>query len=53
MSAQPEVRLEHLAKRDAVVRLRAVYALLERGWQVRRRVAAQPLKKKSKQEEVS
>ena len=33
MSKLPKVKTERLPKRDAVVRLRAVYACLERGWQ--------------------
>jgi len=48
MPVQPKIRLERLPKRDAVTRLRAVYACLERGWQARRQI-----KTKSTQEEVS
>jgi hypothetical protein len=33
--APPKIRLERLPKRDAVTRLRTVYACLERGWRVR------------------
>jgi hypothetical protein len=53
MSAPPKIRLERLPKRDAVIRLRAVYACLERGWQARRQVAVQQTKPKLTQEEVS
>ena len=53
MSVPPKIRLERLPKRDAVIRLRAVYACLERGWQARRPIAAQQIKTKSTQEEVS
>jgi hypothetical protein len=53
MPAPPKIRLERLPKRDAVVRLRAVYACLERGWQTRQRVATRQSKSKfTKQEEV-
>ena len=53
MSAPPQVRLERLPKRDAVIRLRAVYACLEQGWQRRQRVAIQRIKKRLVQEERS
>jgi len=53
MSKPPKIRLERLPKRDAVIRLRAVYACLERGWQARRQVVVQQTKVKSTQEEVS
>ena len=33
----PNIRLERLPKRDAVTRLRTVYACLERGWRARQR----------------
>ena len=52
MSA-PEIRLERLPKRDAAIRLRAVYALLERSWRARQQIAVQSTKAKSTQEEVS
>ena len=52
MSKPPKIRLERLPKRDAVTRLRAVYACLERGWQARRQVAVQQPKAQSAQEEV-
>ena len=51
MSTPPKIRLERLPKRDAVIRLRAVYACLERGWQARRQVAAQQTKAKPTEEE--
>lgn len=52
MSKAPKVQTERLPKRDAVVRLRAVYACLERGWQ-ERQVANRPTISKQKQEEGS
>jgi len=51
MRARPKIRVERLPKRDAVIRLRAVYACLERGWQRRQRVAAQSSQKEHTQEE--
>lgn len=53
MSKPPKIHLERLPKRNAVIRLRAVYACLERGWQARRQVAVQQTEAKSTQEEVS
>jgi hypothetical protein len=53
MSAPPKIRLERLPKRDAVIRLRAVYAYLERGWQARQQAVVQQAKKRSTQEEKS
>lgn len=53
MFALPKIRLERLPKRDAVIRLRAVYACLERGWQARQQVAIQQTKPQSTREEVS
>ncbi len=53
MSTSLEIRLERLPKRDALARLRAAYACLERGWQMRRRAADQQTASKQKQEEVS
>jgi len=50
MSAPLRIRLERLPKRDAVIRLRAVYACLERGWQARRQVAAQQTEAKFTEE---
>lgn len=47
MSKPPKIRLKRLPKRDAVIRLRAVYACLERGWQARRQVVIQQTKTKS------
>jgi hypothetical protein len=52
MSAPPKIRLERLPKRDAVPRLRAVYALLERGWQARQRTAKEQQQTKPAQEEA-
>jgi len=53
MSKAPQIQLERLPKRDAVARLRAVYACLERSRQVRRRVtgrqrSAQPEKEEDR-----
>ena len=53
MSKPPKIRLERLPKRDAVIRLRAVYACLERGWQTRRQATGRQTKAKSSQEEES
>jgi hypothetical protein len=53
MSAPPKIRLERLPKRDAVIRLRAMYACLERGWQARQQVVIQQTQPKSTREEVS
>lgn len=54
MSAPPKICLERLPKRDAVSRLRTVYALLERGWQARQRTAKeQQMQTKLAQEEAS
>lgn len=53
MSVPPKIRLERLPKRDAVPRLRAVYALLKRGWQARQRAAKRQMKTKATQEEAS
>lgn len=51
MSTPPKIRMERLAKRDAVARLRAVYALLEQGWQTRQRVTDQQAKTESTRKE--
>jgi hypothetical protein len=52
MSKPREIYLERLPKRDAVTRLRAAYACLERGWQARRAADRQPqATSKQKQEE--
>lgn len=53
MSKAPKIQMERLSKRDAVARLRAVYACLERGWQERRRETERETATKSKQEEES
>jgi hypothetical protein len=53
MSKPPRIRLERLPKRDAVVRLRAAYACLERSWQVRRSADERQSQSASKQEKVS
>lgn len=53
MSKAPKVEMERLPKRDAVARLRAVYACLERGWQERQRTADEQNASKPKQEEAS
>ena len=51
--ALPKIKLERLPKRDAVVRLRAVYACLERGWRTRQRILDQQAKREIiRQEEV-
>jgi len=47
----PKLRLERLPKRDAVTRLRAVYAGLERGWRARQPEANQQPKTKPIQQE--
>jgi hypothetical protein len=52
MSAPPKIRLERLPKRDAVARLRAMYALLERGWQAGQRAVRQQMQTKPDQEEA-
>jgi hypothetical protein len=52
MSAPPKIQLERLPKRDAVIRLRAVYACLERGWRRRQRIAEQSSQKELAQEEA-
>lgn len=52
MSKLFKVHLERLPKRDAVARLRAAYASLERGWRARRAADRRP-QATSKQEEVS
>lgn len=53
MSKPRKIRLERLPKRDAVARLRAAYACLERGWRTGRRDADQQPQVTSKQEKVS
>jgi hypothetical protein len=53
MSKSPKIRLERLPKRAAVIRLRAAYACLERGWQTRRQATGQQTKAKPSQEEES
>jgi len=50
MSATPKIRLERLPKRDAALRLRAAYAVLERGRQARQKETKQQPKTKSAQE---
>lgn len=49
--APPKIQLERLPKRDAVARLRAVYACLKRGWQARQRVVHQQTKRETIQQE--
>jgi hypothetical protein len=51
MSKPIEIHLERLPKRDAVARLRAAYACLERGWQARRRAADRQTQSTSKKQE--
>ena len=53
MSKLPKVQLERLPKRDALARLRAVYACLERGWQERCREAERQAEIKPKQEKAA
>ncbi len=53
MCKSPKIQLERYPKRDAVARLRAVYACLERGWQERRQTADRQTAPKPKQEEGS
>ena len=53
MSKSPKIQLERLPKRDAMARLRAVYACLERGWKERRHAADRQAASKPKQEEES
>lgn len=53
MSRPPKICLERLPKRNAVIRLRAAYACLERGWRMRQQVADRRTKAKSTQEEES
>jgi hypothetical protein len=53
MSRPLKIHLERLPKRDAVVRMRAAYAYLEKGWRDRRRAADQQAESLSKQEEGS
>jgi hypothetical protein len=51
--ALPKIQMERLPKRDAIARLRAVYACLERGWRARQRVLDQQAKRETiRQEEV-
>ncbi len=52
MSKSPKVQTERLPKRDAIARLRAVYACLERGWQERQAADGQTASR-LKQEEGS
>jgi hypothetical protein len=52
MSASSKIQMERLPKRDAIARLRAVYACLERGWQERHRAADRQTASKPKKEEV-
>lgn len=52
MSESPKIQLERLPKRDAIARLRAVYACLERSRQARRRAVDRQTASKPKQEEV-
>ncbi len=47
----PKIQLERLPKRDAVTRLLAVYAGLERGWRARQRDGKQQTKTKTIQQE--
>ena len=49
--APPQIQLERLPKRDAVTRLRAVYAGLDRGWQARQREENQQTKTETIQQE--
>jgi hypothetical protein len=49
--APPKIELERLPKRDAVTRLRAVYAGLERGWRARQGDGNQQTKTKTIQQE--
>ncbi len=49
--APPKIQLERLPKRDAVTRLRAVYAGLERGWRARQQDGKQQTKTKTIQQE--
>lgn len=53
MSKPRKVHLERLPKRDAVAKLRAAYACLERGWRVRRRDVDRQTEIKSEQEDAS
>lgn len=53
MSKPLKIHLERLPKRDAVARLRAAYAYLEKGWRVRRHAADQQVESLSRQEEGS
>ena len=47
----PQIQLERLPKRDAVTRLRAVYAGLERSWRTGQREANQQTKTETIQQE--
>ncbi len=49
--APPKIQLERLPKRDAVTRLRTVYACLERGWRARQGEANRQTKTKPIQQE--
>ncbi len=53
MSKPCEIYLERLPKRDAVTRLRAAYACLERSWQARRSADERRSQSTSEQEEES
>ncbi|MFH1633537.1 MAG: hypothetical protein ABIG63_05945 [Chloroflexota bacterium] len=53
MSKTPKIQLERLPKRDAVARLRAVYACLERSWQVCRCAADRQRTAQPEKEEAS
>lgn len=52
MSKLPKVKTEHLPKRDAVARLRAVYAFLERGWKERQTAEKQSVSRFNPEEET-
>jgi len=53
MSKLPQIQLERLPKRDALVRLRAAYACLEQGGHKRHQTADRQPAAKPKQEEGS
>ena len=50
-NAPPQIQLERLPKRDAVTRLRAVYACLARGWRARQRAGKPQTKTETIQQE--
>lgn len=53
MSKSPKIRLERLPKRDALARLRAAYACLDKDWQKGRRIVDRQPASQAKQEEAS